>query len=93
MAVVVTLASSGIKTLLTSTAVRGMLLDLAVDVAAAAAARAIMVDDGQEALPIKTVDASDSTRARVLIVAEHAAALAAESKYRVLGGALDAART
>ena len=88
------LNSAGIRSLLGSEGVKLDLRARADRVAAAATERAPEVgwEDEREPLPIEVVDASSSSRARVLVRSNHYAGLAVESKYRLLGGALDAAR-
>lgn len=84
----------GIVDLLTSDGVAAMLRDKADAVANAARSRGVLVDGhpGDVPMPVQVVDASSSSRARMLVVADHASALAVESKHRLLVGSLDAAR-
>lgn len=91
------LDKSGISDLLASSGVQSDLAARAARIAQVASSRGIRVGDttggaGEIALPINVVDASNSTRARVLIVADHPAGLAVEAKHRLLVSSLDAAR-
>lgn len=90
----IVLIPEGIRALLVEEGVQHDLMERAGRVAAAAQERAPMVDGtpGSEQMPIYQVDARSASRARALVVADHPAALAVEAKYRLLGGALDAAR-
>lgn len=85
---------SGILALLGSSEVQAMLTRKAGAVAEAARRRGVKVDGmpGEVPLPIEVVPAGNAKRARALVVADHPAGLAAESKHRVLVGSLDAAR-
>ena len=88
------LNSAGIRELLSSADVQRDLDARAERVADAARAQGVRVsgEPGDVAMPVVTYAAGDSTRARALVVAEHAAALATETKHRLLGSSLDAAR-
>lgn len=88
------LNGDGIRSLLASGDVQAMLNDKAEAVAAAAQARGVTVDGtpGAVPLPIVVREAGSRTRARALVVADHEAGLAVESKHRLLVGSLDAAR-
>lgn len=83
----------GIADLLASAGVQSDLDARAARVAQTATSRGITVSDGsgEIALPIASYPAEDATRARALVVAEHAAGLAVESKHRLLVSSLDAA--
>lgn len=83
----------GILALLTDSQVQAMLDRKAQRVAAAAQSAGVTVDGNDEVpLPIVTRQAGSPSRARALVVADHEAGLAVESKHRLLVGALDAAR-
>lgn len=87
----------GISDLLASSGVQSDLAARAANVAQVASSRGIRVEDvtggaGEVALPINVVDASNSKRARLLVVADHPAGLAVEAKHRLLVSSLDAAR-
>lgn len=86
----------GIGDLLASPGVQRMLDAKATRVAFVARARGIRVegDDapGEIALPIETADWGNSRRARAAVVVPHPSGEAVESKHRLLGGALGAAR-
>jgi len=83
----------GIAQLLTSEGVQSDLMRRGEAVADAARQRGVMVDGepGDEALPIVVFNATSSTRARVLVVSDHAAGLAVESRDRLLVSSLGAA--
>lgn len=87
------LNKQGIADLLTSSEVQRDLDARAARVAQAASSQGIRVSGvpGDELLPIVAYSAGDSSRARAIVVAEHAAGLAVESKHRLLGSSLDAA--
>jgi hypothetical protein len=86
---------SGIRSLLNSREVRDMLLDRAEQVAEAARARGIMVEDepGDVPLPIEArAGGYGKTRTRAWVTIDHESGEAVESKHRLLVGSLDAAR-
>jgi hypothetical protein len=89
----------GIRELLTDPDTQQMLNRLAEQVADAAASRAPLVGEGLdnsgpgEILPINVVSAGGHSRARALVIADHWAGVAVEAKHRLLGTALDAARS
>lgn len=87
------LNGDGIRELLGRDDVRDMLLDKAERVRDAARAVGQRVEwDDSGTLPVEVVDASTPNRARALVVVDHPAARAVESKHRLLGRSLDAAR-
>lgn len=98
MKVRIELNGSGIRELLASSDVQRDLDKRGEAVAAAAVSRGIMVgapfsdDDDAVPLPIEVKQAGSSKRARVIVVADHYAGLAVESKHRLLVSSLDAAR-
>jgi hypothetical protein len=86
----------GVRELLTRIETQQMLGDKAHDVASAAQSRGVMVGgdagQGRIAIPIDVVDATNSSRARMLVTADHPGAIAVEAKYRLLVASLDAAK-
>lgn len=85
----VQLDHKGMAALLRSDDVQDAVEREADGIAARARSRGIMVEGipGNVALPVTVVRAR-STRARALVSIDHPSGLAAESKNRVLGGAL-----
>lgn len=85
---------AGVGELLRSSGVQNDLNDRARQVADAAGSRGVTVEgeNGPEAVPITTVEAGSSKRARALVVTDHPAGLAIESKYRLLVGSIEAAK-
>lgn len=85
---------AGVGALLKSDEVQAMLMRKAEAVASAARGRAPMVEGepGKQKLPVTVRPAATATRARAIVEADHPAALAVESKHRLLVGSLDAAR-
>lgn len=88
---------AGIGTLLGSPGVQHDLDRRAQAVADAALGQGITVGGvegtpGPMALPVEVVSSPNTARARARVVADHPAALRVEAKYRLLVGALDAAR-
>lgn len=83
----------GVGELLRSTEVQSMLHAKGQAVARAAAGKGVKVDDGSGAKSIPvTVEDRKGKRARVVVTTDHPAGLRVETKYRLLGGAMDAAR-
>jgi hypothetical protein len=84
------LNSAGMKALLTSAETQRMIEATAEDVAQRARGRSVSVegDPGEVQVPIDVVKAHGGTRARALVVLDHPAGSAVESKHRVLGSAL-----
>lgn len=85
---------SGIKDLLKDAETQRMLDDKAAKVEQAAQSRAPLVsgESGQIPLPVAARSAPESSRARVIVSADHPAGIAVEAKYRLLVSSLDAAR-
>lgn len=74
-----------------------MLDQKAEAVADAARGQGISVGDrdggtGEVPLPIEAKSAGNASRARAIVTVDHPAALNVESKHRLLGSSLDAAR-
>lgn len=86
----------GIRALLADGDTQRMIESRAEAVANAARSKGIVVGEwsggGGTPLPIEVVNAGNSKRARALVVADHEAGLAVESKHRLLVSSLDAAR-
>lgn len=84
----------GIRQLVGSSEVQAMLERKAQQVADAASSRGVMVggDPGDVPVPVVVKAAGGGRRARALVVLDHEAGLAVESKHRLLVGSLDAAR-
>lgn len=93
--VLIELHRPGVGALLASGEVQDMLDRKAEAVATSARARGVTVNTpttGEEPVPVETVSAGNSKRARALVVVDHPAALRVEAKHRLLGRALTAAR-
>jgi hypothetical protein len=89
------LARNGLRDVLKGPEVQRLLADKARAVERAASSRGIKVQGtpGDVPLPVEVHVSSGTNRARAVVVVAHPAGLAVESKHRVLGGALDAARS
>lgn len=84
----------GIGEVLTRAATQEMLHAKGEAVAEAARSRGIRVEGtpGETDLPVTVRTSGRGIRARTYVTLDHPAGLAVESKHRVLGGAIDAAR-
>lgn len=84
----------GIREVLTRAETQEMLHAKGEAVAEAVRARGIRVEGapGGTALPVTVRTSGRGIRARTYVVLDHPSGLAVESKHRVLGGAIDAAR-
>ena len=86
----VNLNNAGIRQILTSPEVTAELKRRANAVASAARSSAVAPHAGE--VRYHVVMAQSPTRTRALVIADHPAALGQEAQYRILGGALDAAK-
>lgn len=86
----VRLSSAGMRDLLTSAGVQREMERVADRVRQRAEGRGVRVDGdpGEQPVPIVVREAKGRTRARALVVIDHPAGEAVESKHRLLGGAL-----